>query len=78
MKHQASAPYGILDDPLTEVEEAVDRITKTILGAGLLVGTTAQTGARAKELMAKGHRIVLHNVTALLRNGAAAYFAGVR
>ena len=25
MKHQASAPYGIFDDPLTEVEEAVER-----------------------------------------------------
>ncbi len=42
--------------------------------AGLLVGTVAPTGARAKELMAKGHRILLHSVTALLKNGAAAYF----
>jgi 4-hydroxy-2-oxoheptanedioate aldolase len=58
-----------------EVEAAIDRITKTILDAGLLVGTVAATGARAKELMAKGHRILLHSVTALLKNGAAAYFA---
>lgn len=60
-----------------EVEQAVDRITKTVLDAGLLVGTTAQTGARAKELMAMGHRILLHNVTALLKNGAAAYFGAL-
>jgi len=58
-----------------EVEAAVDRITKTVLDAGLFIGTVAATGARAKELMAKGHRILLHNVTALLKNGAAAYFA---
>jgi 4-hydroxy-2-oxoheptanedioate aldolase len=58
-----------------EVEAAIDRITKTILDAGLLVGTVAATGARAKELMAKGRRILLHSVTALLKNGAAAYFA---
>lgn len=69
---------GYPDGPARpEVEEAVDRITKTILDAGLLVGTTAQTGARAKELMAKGHRILLHNVTALLKNGAAAYFGAL-
>jgi 4-hydroxy-2-oxoheptanedioate aldolase len=60
-----------------EVEEAVDRIAKTVLDAGLLVGTTAQTGVRAKELMGKGHRILLHNVTALLKTGAAAYFGAL-
>jgi 4-hydroxy-2-oxoheptanedioate aldolase len=57
-----------------EVEQAIDRITKTVLDAGLLIGTVAATGARAKELMGKGHRILLHSVTALLKNGAAAYF----
>ncbi len=58
-----------------EVEEAIDHITKTVLDAGLLIGTVAPTGQRAKELIAKGHRILLHSVTALLKNGAAAYFA---
>jgi 4-hydroxy-2-oxoheptanedioate aldolase len=57
-----------------EVEQAIDRITKTVLDAGLLIGTVAPTGARAKELMGKGHRILLHSVTALLKNGAATYF----
>jgi 4-hydroxy-2-oxoheptanedioate aldolase len=57
-----------------EVEAAIDRITKTVLDAGLFIGTVAATGARAKELMAKGHRILLHNVTALLKTGAATYF----
>ena len=60
-----------------EVEQVIDRITKTILDAGLFVGTVAATGARAKELIGKGHRLLLHNVTALLKNGAAAYFAAV-
>ncbi len=58
-----------------EVEEMVDRITKTVLAAGLFVGTVAPTGQRAKELLAKGHRILLHSVTALLKTGAAAYFS---
>jgi 4-hydroxy-2-oxoheptanedioate aldolase len=57
-----------------EVEAVVDRITKTVLDAGLFIGTVAATGARAKELIAKGHRILLHNVTALLKTGATAYF----
>lgn len=57
-----------------EVEAVIDRITKTVLDAGLFIGTVAATGARAKELIAKGHRILLHNVTALLKTGATAYF----
>jgi 4-hydroxy-2-oxoheptanedioate aldolase len=57
-----------------EVEAVVDRITKTVLDAGLFIGTVAATGARAKELIAKGHRILLHSVMALLKNGASAYF----
>jgi 4-hydroxy-2-oxoheptanedioate aldolase len=61
-----------------EVEDAIDGITKTVLDAGLLIGTVAATGARAKELAGKGHRILLHSVTALLRNGAAAYFTAAR
>lgn len=60
-----------------EVEAVLDRITKTVLDAGLLIGTVAPTGARAKELIAKGHRILLHSVTALLKNGAAAYFGAL-
>jgi 4-hydroxy-2-oxoheptanedioate aldolase len=60
-----------------EVEAAIDRITKTVLDAGLLIGTVASTGARAKELIAKGHRILLHSVTALLKNGAASYFSSL-
>jgi 4-hydroxy-2-oxoheptanedioate aldolase len=61
-----------------EVEQAIDRITKTVLDAGLVVGTVAATGQRAKELMGKGHRILLHSVTALLKNGATAYFGAAR
>ena len=58
-----------------DVEEAIDRITREALGAGLLVGTVASTGERAKALVAKGHRIVLHSVGALLKTGAEAFFS---
>ena len=58
-----------------KVEGAIDRITRTALGAGLLVGTVASTGERARALVAKGHRIVLHSVGALLKTGAEAFFA---
>ena len=61
-----------------DVEEAVDRITREALGAGLLVGTVASTGERAKALVAKGHRIVLHSVGALLKTGAEAFFGAAQ
>ena len=60
-----------------EVEQVLDRITKTVLDAGLLIGTVAPTGARAKELIGKGHRILLHSAGALLKTGAAAYFTAL-
>jgi len=61
-----------------DVEEAIDRITREALGAGLLVGTVASTGERAKALVAKGHRIVLHSVGALLKTGAEAFFGAAQ
>ncbi len=61
-----------------EVEGAIDRITRTVLEAGFLVGTVASTGERAKALVAKGHRLILHSVGALLRTGAQAFFRAVR
>ncbi|MGE5345497.1 MAG: HpcH/HpaI aldolase family protein [Acidithiobacillales bacterium] len=61
-----------------EVEEAIDRITRTVLEAGLLVGTVASTGERAKALVAKGHRLILHSVGALLRTGAEVFFRAAR
>jgi 4-hydroxy-2-oxoheptanedioate aldolase len=70
---------GFPDGPAhPEVEQAIDRITKTVLDAGLLVGTVAPTPERAKALLAKGHRILLHSVNALLKTGADAFFRGAR
>ncbi len=74
-----SMAMGYPDGPgHLEVEAAIDRITKTVLDTGLLVGTVASTGERAKALVAKGHRLILHSVGALLRNGAETFFRGVR
>ncbi len=74
-----SLAMGFPDGPARpEVEAAIDRITRTILDAGLLVGTVASTGERAKALVAKGHRILLHSVGALLRTGAEAFFRAAR
>ncbi len=70
---------GFSDGPShPEVEAAIERITKTVLDAGLLIGTVASTGERAKELVAKGHRILLHSVSALLKTGAEAFFRAAR
>jgi len=74
-----SMAMGFPDGPgHSEVEAAIDRITKTVLNAGLLVGTVASTGERAKALVAKGHRLILHSVSALLRTGAEAFFRTAR
>ncbi|HUM03702.1 MAG TPA: aldolase/citrate lyase family protein [Thermoanaerobaculia bacterium] len=71
-----SMAMGFHDGPgHPEVEGAIDRITRTALAAGLLVGTVAATGERARALVAQGHRIVLHSVGALLKTGAEAFFA---
>jgi len=74
-----SLAMGFADGPgHPEVEDALERITRTALGAGLLVGTVAPTGERAKALAAKGHRILLHSINGLLRAGAEAYFRTAR
>lgn len=74
-----SMAMGFPDGPAhPEVEQAIDRITKTVLDAGLLVGTVTSTPERAKALLAKGHRILLHSVNGLLKTGAEAFFRGLR
>jgi 4-hydroxy-2-oxoheptanedioate aldolase len=74
-----SMAMGFPDGPgRPEVEEAIDRITKAALAEGLLVGTVASTGERAKALVAKGHRLILHSVGALLRTGAETFFRAAR
>ncbi len=70
-----SMAMGFPDGPAhPEVEEAIDRITRAVIAAGRLVGTVASTGERARALVAKGHRIVLHSVGSLLRTGAETFF----
>jgi 4-hydroxy-2-oxoheptanedioate aldolase len=70
-----SLAMGYSDGPgHPEVEDAIDRITRAALSAGRLVGTVAPTGERAKALVGKGHRILLHSVGALLKTGAEAFF----
>ena len=61
-----------------EVEAAIDRVVKAAKKNHLVVGTVAPTGARAKDLAARGLTILLHSVTALLKTGAEAYFRAAR
>jgi 4-hydroxy-2-oxoheptanedioate aldolase len=61
-----------------EVEAAIDRVVAVAKKRGLVVGTVAQTGARAKDLAARGLTIILHSVTALLKTGAETYFRAAR
>ncbi len=70
---------GFPDGPAhPEVEQAMDRITKTVLDAGLIVGTVASTAERAKALLARGHRILLTSVNALLKTGAEAFLGPLK
>ena len=74
-----SLALGFLDGPAhPEIESAIDRVVAVAKKRGLVVGTVAPTGARAKDLAARGLTIVLHSVTALLKTGAEAYFRAVR
>lgn len=61
-----------------EVEAAIDRVAAAAKVRGLVAGTVAPTGARAKDLAARGLSILLHSVTALLKTGAETYFRAAR
>ncbi|HEX7616040.1 MAG TPA: aldolase/citrate lyase family protein [Thermoanaerobaculia bacterium] len=61
-----------------EIEAAIDRVTTVAKRHGLVVGTVAPTGARAKDLAARGLTIILHSVTGLLKTGAEAYFRAAK
>lgn len=70
---------GFPDGPShPEIESAIDRVVAVAKRRGLVVGTVAPTGARAKDLAARGLTIMLHSVTALLKTGAEAYFREAR
>jgi 4-hydroxy-2-oxoheptanedioate aldolase len=70
---------GFPDGPShPEIESAIDRVVAVAKRRGLVVGTVAPTGARAKDLAARGLSILLHSVTSLLKTGAEAYFRAAR
>jgi len=70
---------GFPDGPShPEIESAIDRVVAVAKRRGLVVGTVAPTGARAKDLAARGLSILLHSVTALLKTGAETYFRAAR
>jgi len=74
-----SMALGFSDGPAhPEVEAAIDRVAEVSRAKGLLAGTVAPTGARAKDLAARGLTILLHSVNALLKTGAEAYFRAAR
>lgn len=61
-----------------EIEAAIDRVTAVAKRHGLVVGTVAATGTRARDLAARGLTIILHSVTGLLKTGAEAYFKAAK
>jgi 4-hydroxy-2-oxoheptanedioate aldolase len=61
-----------------EIEAAIDHVTAVAKRHGLVVGTVAATGTRAKDLASRGLSIILHSVTALLKTGAEAYFKAAK
>jgi 4-hydroxy-2-oxoheptanedioate aldolase len=61
-----------------EIEAAIDRVAAVAKKRGLVVGTVAPTGARAKDLAARGLTLLLHSVTALLKTGAETYFRAAK
>jgi len=61
-----------------EIESAIDRVVAAAKRHGLVVGTVAATGTRAKDLASRGLTIMLHSVTGLLKTGAEAYFRAAR
>ena len=74
-----SMALGFSDGPAhPEVEAAIDRVAEVSRAKGLLAGTVAPTGARAKDLAARGLTILLHSVNALVKTGAEAYFRAAR
>jgi len=73
-----SLALGYADGPShPEVEQAIDRVAAVARAHGLVAGTVASSGARARELLDRDVTLLLHSVTALLGNGAAAYFAAL-
>ncbi|MFL5732745.1 MAG: HpcH/HpaI aldolase family protein [Chloroflexia bacterium] len=74
-----SMSMGFYDGPAhDEVRSQMDAIFQTVIGAGLIVGTTAQTGEEASDLVRRGARIILGSVNGLLKLGAGAFLKEAR
>jgi|TARA_Y100000310_G_scaffold253669_1_gene260571 4-hydroxy-2-oxoheptanedioate aldolase len=66
---------GYIDGPAghDDVKEVVDKVIKTVLVAGLFVGTVAPNGSAAKSLVERGVQICLGGVNGLLVSAGRAY-----
>ena len=74
-----SMAMGFYDGPAhPEVRAVIDHVFEVVLGAGLLIGTTAPTGEEAADLVARGARIILGSVAWLLQAGAGRFFQAAR
>lgn len=72
-----SMSMGFRDGPAhAEVRAVMDEVFKAVLDAGLVVGTTAATGADARALVERGAQIILGSVNGLLKVGAGAFLEG--
>jgi len=58
-----------------EVKKVIDEIFRIVLSAGLTLGTVAATHDQAKQLVAKGAKILLNSVAGLLGQSAKAFLS---
>ncbi len=69
-----SMSMGFYDGPAhDEVRTLMTSLFDQVRAAGLVVGTVATTGEDAKDLVARGARIILSSVSGLLKLGAGAF-----
>ena len=70
-----SMAMGFQDGPgHGEVRAVIDSVFRSVIGAGMIVGTVAATGEDARDLADRGARIILGSVAGLLKVGATTFF----
>ena len=74
-----SMSMGFADGPAhAEVQTVIQQVFDVVLGAGLVIGTTAATGEAAAALVARGAQLILGSVHGLLKTGAEVFLPTAR
>lgn len=70
---------GYVDGPdHEEVQSVIDDVFDRVLGAGKVLGTTAGTGAAARDLVDRGAQLCLNSAAGLLKTAGLAYLEEAR